>query len=434
MNMDPHRAGRYVRQTAEYSAFIPAPLPPEPPLEMDAEGTRLLSEADFALGRLDGASMMLPNAELFVAMYVRREAVLSSQIEGTQASLTEVLQFEVGGDGGETERLLDVEEVVNYVRAMNYGLRRLEDLPLSLRLIREIHGELMRGMRGEESTPGEFRHSQNWIGPRGSTLRDARFVPPPPHELLRVLGDWEVFLHARSEPVLITAALAHAQFETIHPFLDGNGRVGRLLIALLLYERKVLARPLLYLSLYLKRNQTEYYDRLQAVREKGDWEAWVRFFLEGVRSSADESTETTRRILTLREDDRVRLAGEGRTSGNLLRALDHLFTRPVTTPQLLASALGIQYVTANNLVARLVDLGVLAEMTGYRRNRRFAYRKYLDMFEEETAPGLTPADGTLGAGVEDTTVSEPPAESARQVEAAERVGREDSEAPRKLAE
>jgi Fic family protein len=434
MNMDPHRAGRYVRQTAEYSAFIPAPLPPEPPLEMDAEVTRLLSEADLALGRLDGASMMLPNADLFVAMYVRREAVLSSQIEGTQASLTDVLQFEAGGDGGETERLLDVEEVVNYVRATNYGLRRLEDLPLSLRLIREIHGELMRGVRGEESTPGEFRHSQNWIGPRGSTLRDARFVPPPQHELLRVLGEWELFLHARSEPVLITAALAHAQFETIHPFLDGNGRVGRLLIALLLYERKVLARPLLYLSLYLKRNQTEYYDRLQAVREKGDWEAWVRFFLEGVRSSADESTETTRRILTLREEDRVRLAGEGRMSGNLLRALDHLFAQPVTTPQLLASALGIQYVTANNLVARLVDLGVLAEMTGYRRNRRFAYRKYLDMFEEETAPGLTPADGTLGAGVEDTTVSEPPAETAHQVEAAEWVGREDSDALRKLAE
>ena len=268
MNTDPQRAGRYVRQTAEYSAFIPAPLPPDPPLEMDAEMARLLSEANLALGRLDGASMMLPNADLFVAMYVRREAVLSSQIEGTQASLTDVLQFEAGGDGGETERLLDVEEVVNYVRAMNYGLRRLADLPLSLRLVREIHGELMRGVRGEESTPGEFRRSQNWIGPSGSTLRDARFVPPPPHELLRVLGEWETFLHARSEPVLVTAALAHAQFETIHPFLDGNGRVGRLLITLLLYERGVLARPLLYLSLYLKRNQTEYYDRLQAVREE----------------------------------------------------------------------------------------------------------------------------------------------------------------------
>lgn len=387
MNTDPQRAGRYVRQTAEYSAFIPAPLPPDPPLEMDAELARLLSEADLALGRLDGASMMLPNADLFVAMYVRREAVLSSQIEGTQASLTDVLQFEAGTDGGETERLLDVEEVVNYVRAMNYGLRRLEELPLSLRLVREIHGELMRGMRGEESTPGEFRHSQNWIGPAGSTLRDACFVPPPPHDLLRVLGEWETFLHARSEPVLVTAALAHAQFETIHPFLDGNGRVGRLLITLLLYERGVLARPLLYLSLHLKRNQTEYYDRLQAVRKKGDWEGWVKFFLEGVRASADEATETTRRILTLREEDRARLAGEGKASGNLLRSLDHLFAQPVTTPQLLASALAIQYATANNLIARLVDTGILAEMTGYRRNRRFAYRKYLDMFEEVTAAG-----------------------------------------------
>jgi Fic family protein len=396
MNTDPHRAGRYVRQTAEYSAFVPAPLPPNPRLEMDAELARLLSEADLALGRLDGASMMLPNADLFVAMYVRREAVLSSQIEGTQASLTDVLQFEAGGDGGETERLLDVEEVVNYVRAMNYGLRRLADLPLSLRLVREIHGELMRGVRGEESTPGEFRRSQNWIGPSGSTLRDARFVPPPPHELLRVLGEWETFLHARSEPVLVTASLAHAQFETIHPFLDGNGRVGRLLITLLLYERGVLARPLLYLSLHLKRNQTEYYDRLQAVRKKGDWEGWVKFFLEGVRASADESTETTRRILTLREEDRARLAGEGKASGNLLRALDHLFARPVTTPQLLASALAVRYATANNLVGRLVDTGVLAEMTGYRRNRRFAYRKYLDMFEEAATAGPTRERETLG--------------------------------------
>jgi Fic family protein len=382
MNMGPHRAGRYIRQTADYAAFIPAPLPPDPPLEMSAELARLLSEADLALGRLDGATMMLPNPDLFVAMYVRREAVLSSRIEGTQASLTDVLQFEAGDDG-EAERVRDVAEVVNYVRAMNYGLRRLEDLPLSLRLIREIHAELMQGVRGEESTPGVFRHSQNWIGPRGCTLRTARFVPPPPHELLRVLGDWETFLHASSEPVLITTALAHAQFETIHPFIDGNGRVGRLLITLLLYERRVLKRPLLYLSLFLKRNQTEYYDRLQAVREKGDWEGWVKFFLEGVRSSADESTETTRQVLTLREEDRARLAGEGKASGNLLRALDHLFAQPVTTPQLLASSLGIKYATANNVIARLVDLGLLSEMTGYRRNRRFAYQRYLDLFEEE---------------------------------------------------
>jgi Fic family protein len=233
------------------------------------------------------------------------------------------------------------------------------------------------------------------------------------------------------------AALAHAQFETIHPFLDGNGRVGRLLIALLLYERGVLARPLLYLSLYLKRNQTEYYERLQRVRKKGDWESWVRFFLEGVRSSADESTSTTRRILTLREEDRARLAREGKASGNLLRSLDHLFAQPVTTPQLLASALDIQYATANNLVARLVDVGVLSEMTGYRRNRRFAYQKYLDMFEEEITQGLTPEDRTLGAAGEETTGNESPGsqhESARQMEAAEQVMSEDSDSLNKLAE
>lgn len=405
MNMNIHRAGRYIRQTTDYSAFIPEPLPPDPPLEMDAQLARLLSEADLTLGRLDGATMMLPNPDLFVAMYVRREAVLSSRIEGTQASLTDVLQFEAGDDG-EIERVRDVAEVVNYVRAMNYGLRRLQHLPLSLRLLREIHGELMQGVRGEESTPGEFRQSQNWIGPRGCTLQTARFVPPPRHELMRVLGEWEIFLHASTEPVLITAALAHAQFETIHPFLDGNGRVGRLLITLLLYERGVLARPLLYLSLFLKRNQTEYYDRLQAVREKGDWEAWVRFFLEGVRSSAGESTETMRQVLTLREDDRARLAGEGKASGNLLRALDHLFAQPVTTPQLLASSLSITYAAANNIISRLVDLGLLAEMTGFRRNRRFSYRRYLGLFEEEDETDDASAGGDTGTEATGTVPAE----------------------------
>jgi Fic family protein len=248
---------------------MPAPLPPDPPVTMDSELTKLLSQADRALGRLDGIGSVLPNPDLFVAMYVRQEAVLSSQIEGTQSTLEDVLQFEVDEKANDLPK--DVEEVVNYVGAMNYGIKRLDELPLSLRLIREIHSKLLEGVRGQNCTPGEFRKTQNWIGPAGADLVSATYVPPPVPEMMKALDKFEKFLHDESLPVLIHAGLAHAQFESIHPFLDGNGRVGRLLISFLLCERKILHRPLLYLSHYLKLHRAQYYDRLMAVREDGRW-------------------------------------------------------------------------------------------------------------------------------------------------------------------
>jgi len=265
------RAGKYVRQIGGYKAFIPKNLPPDPPIKMDGEMLTLLSQADRELGRLDGSTETLPNPDLFVFMYVRKEAVLSSQIEGTQASLMDVLEFEA--HAVRTGRPKDVHEVVNYVAAMNYGLDRLKSLPLSLRLIREIHAALLEGVRGSKRNPGEFRRSQNWVGPNGSTLASAIYVPPPPHEMGMALDNFEKFLHDKtSMPFLIKVGIAHAQFETIHPFVDGNGRVGRLLITFLLCQKEILKHPLLYLSHYFKLHRSEYYDRLQAIRDVGNWE------------------------------------------------------------------------------------------------------------------------------------------------------------------
>jgi Fic family protein len=340
----------------------------------------LLSEADSALARLDGTTAILPNPDLFVGMYVKQEAVLSSQIEGTLASLTDILELEVGAASDHRPR--DVDEVVRYVGAMNYGLRRLKKLPLSLRLIREIHERLMQGARGGNLEPGEFRRSQNWIGPPGSALNNARFIPPPPKVLQTCLGDLESFLHDQSHPRLIHAGLAHAQFETIHPFLDGNGRVGRLLITFLLCHGGVLSRPLLYLSHYLKMHRAEYYDRLQAIRTDGDFEGWLRFFLMGVAEVATQATRTARAILALQQEARTSLGAEGNAATNLLRALDLLFMHPIVTVQYLAEGLQVSFATANGILGRLVKLGLVAEMTGHRRNRRFAYRRYLRLFGE----------------------------------------------------
>jgi Fic family protein len=326
-----HRAGRYVRQPAGYRAFIPAPLPPEPPVDLGEPLRTLLSQADYALGRLDGAVLTLPNPDLFVFMYVRKEAVLSSQIEGTQSSLQNLLAAEARlYDPGAPS---DVSEVVNYVRAMNHGLARLAELPVSVRLVREIHAELMRGVRGGQLTPGELRTSQNWIGPAGCTLREATFVPPPAHEVPPALGDLERFLHSESSlPVLVQVGLAHAQFETIHPFLDGNGRIGRLLITFLLVERRLLAKPVLYLSHYFKRYRAEYYERLQAVRDAGDWEGWLAFFLRGVTEVAAEAAATAAAILRMREDYRARITDRlGRAAGNGHRVMDKLFDHPIVT-------------------------------------------------------------------------------------------------------
>ena len=376
------RAGRYGRQPAGYRAFLPEPLPPVPPVRMTALQGHL-SQADRALGRLDGSIQTLPHPDLFVFMYVRKEAVLSSQIEGTQSSLQDVLAAEA--QILSPERPQDVTEVVNYVRAMNHGLARLATLPVSVRLIREIHARLLEGVRGAHLTPGEIRTSQNWIGPAGCTLDEATFVPPPPHEVARLLSDLERFLHAESDlPLLVKIGLAHAQFETIHPFLDGNGRIGRLLITFLLCEQKVLLKPVLYLSHYFKRQRQQYYDRLQAVRDAGDWEGWLAFFMTGVAEVSAQATDTARRILALREDHRRAITDQlGRAAGNGHRVLEHLYEHPIVSVGDVQALIGMTYPAANDLVARLATAGILQEITGYARNRRFRYEAYVRLFNED---------------------------------------------------
>lgn len=376
------RAGRYVRQAGGYHAFMPAPLPPDPPVRMEDELQALLSRADRALGRLDGSIQTLPHPDLFVAMYVRKEAVLSSQIEGTQSSLEDVLAAEARVLS--TDRPNDVDEVFNYVRAMNHGLERLTTLPVSVRLIREIHEHLLEGVRGQHRTPGELRASQNWIGPAGCTLAEATFVPPPPHEVPRLLGDLEDFLHDDSPlPLLIRIGLAHVQFETIHPFLDGNGRIGRLLITFLLCEKQVLLKPVLYLSHYFKQHRQSYYDHLQAVRDEGAWEQWLEFFLTGVFEVSQQATETARRILALREHHRQLITDEfGRAAGNGHRVLEYLYQHPIVAVTELQALIETSYPAANNLVAQFERHGVLHEITGQKRHRRFMYRDYVDLFHD----------------------------------------------------
>jgi Fic family protein len=376
-----NRAGAYLPQATGYRAFIPAPLPPNPPICPDQDLAVLVSRADRALGRLDGSIQTLPNPDLFVYMYVRKEAVLSSQIEGTQSSLQDILVAEAKILS--PDRPQDVDEVVNYVRAMNYGLERLKNLPLSVRLIREIHGELLRGVRGSHLTPGELRTSQNWIGPAGSTINSASFVPPPPHEIAAALSNLEHYLHSDTHlPLLIKIGIAHAQFETIHPFLDGNGRVGRLMITFLLCEQNALVKPVLYLSHYFKKHRQEYYDRLQAVRDAGDWEGWLTFFLRGVEDVSKQATETARRILALREDHRFMITDRlGRAAGNGHRVLEHLYKHPIVSVHEVQELIGTTYPAANDLVARLAALGILSEFTGNARNRRFIYGSYTSLFQ-----------------------------------------------------
>ena len=377
------RSGRYQTQPTGYQAFMPATLPPEPPVQLAGGLQRLLSEADRALGRLDGSVQTLPNPDLFVYMYVRKEAVLSSQIEGTQSSLQDLLAAEahVLGDGSPR----DVDEVVNYVRAMNYGLRRLAKLPVSVRLIREIHEQLLKGVRGSKLTPGELRRSQNWIGPSGCTLTEAMFVPPPPTEVPGALGALEAFLHLKDDlPLLVKIGLAHAQFETIHPFLDGNGRIGRLLITFLLCERGVLPKPVLYLSHYFKRHRQTYYERLQATRDAGDWEGWLEFFLRGVAEVSAQAAETARKILKLREEHRRGITEHlGRAAGNGHRVLEQLYERPIVSVNDVRSLIRSTFAGANQIVQRLVDLRILREITGQARHRRFRYDAYVRLFDEE---------------------------------------------------
>lgn len=374
------RAGVVVMQPERYKAFCPKPLPPEPAVELVGELQAALSRADRALGRLDGSVATLPNPNLFVLMYVRKEAVLSSQIEGTQSSLNDLLAAEA--KLADADPFGDVEEVINYVAAMNHGLDRLADLPVSVRLIRELHERLLTGARGQRLEPGQLRRSQNWIGPQGCSLNEAIFVPPPPHLVPDALGRLEGFIHADDGlPILIKTGLAHAQFETIHPFLDGNGRVGRLLITFLLCEREVLIQPVLYLSHYLKKHRARYYDLLQRVREEGDWEAWLSFFLQGVAEVSNEATETARRILQLREDHRLEIMKAlDRSSGRGHQLLDHLYEKPITSVNAVKEVTGLSFGAANNLVDRFVAAGILEEMTGNARNRRYRYAAYIDLF------------------------------------------------------
>jgi Fic family protein len=377
------RAGRYIKQPTGYRAFIPSPLPPEPPIKIEGDLQTLLSRADRALGRLDGSIQTLPHPDLFVAMYVRKEAVLSSQIEGTQSSLQDVLAAEA--------RILspkqpsDVGEVFNYVGAMNYGLERLRDLPVSIRLIREIHARLLSGVRGQHLTPGELRNSQNWIGSRGCTLTEATFVPPPPNEVPVALGDLERFLHGETSlPLLIKIGLAHAQFETIHPFLDGNGRIGRLLITFLLCEKEVLLKPVLYLSYFFKRYRQQYYEYLQTVRDEGAWEPWLSFFLKGVFEVSQQATNTARQILSMREQHRQLIIDHlGRAAGNGHRVLEHLYQNPIVSISEIQHLIGTTYPAANNLITRFVEHGILQELTGQKRNRRFIYKDYIRLFHDE---------------------------------------------------
>lgn len=378
-----NRAGRYIRQPTGYRAFIPTPLPPDPPVALSGELQGLLSQADRALGRLDGSVLTLPNPDLFVFMYVRKEAVLSSQIEGTQSSLQDLLAAEA--DLFDETMPRDVDEVVNYVRAMKRGLQRLAELPVSVRLIREIHAELMQGVRGGRLQPGELRRTQNWIGPAGCTLTTAAFVPPPHEDVPQALGDLERFLHRDDGlPPLIKIALAHVQFETIHPFLDGNGRVGRLLITFLLTECGVLHKPVLYLSHFFRQHRQAYYEHLQAVRDRGEWEAWLSFFLRGVVEVAGEATDTARQIQLLRENHRASItAGLGRAAGNGHRVLEMLFDRPIVTVSDVMALTGTTFAAANGLVARFVELGILRELTGYARNRRFRYEPYIRLFTDD---------------------------------------------------
>lgn len=374
------RAGRYVRQTADYRAFLPAPV------RIEGELQALLSAADLSVGRLDGSIQTLPNPDLFVFMYVRNEAVLSSKIEGTQSSLQDVLAAEAKVLA--RNRPQDTNEVFNYIAAMRYGLERLPTLPVSVRLIREIHAKLMSGVRGSHLTPGELRTSQNWIGPPGCTLREAAFVPPPPHAVPDALGNLETFLHGSDElPVLIRIGMAHAQFETIHPFLDGNGRVGRLLITFLLCERKVLGKPVLYLSHFFERQRQAYYERLQAVRDSGDWEEWLAFFLRGVLDVSAQAADTARRILALREKHRAMVTERlGNAAGNGHRVLEHLYENPIVSVTNVRRLIGKTYETANNLVARMTDCGILHELTGQARNRVFSYRDYIALFHDNNEP------------------------------------------------
>lgn len=378
-----NRSGKYIENMtgeALYKSFRPSALPPEPPLVIDERLLKLLVDANKQLAQLDTASQLIPNIELFVSMYVRKEALMSSQIEGTQCTLEDILDPQLDASVN-----ADVSDVINYVKAAKFALERLKTLPICSRLLRETHAVLMEGVRGQEKSPGEFRRSQNWIGPAGSSLKNARYIPPNVEDMEIAMSDLEKYINEsdRYDP-LIQAALIHYQFETIHPFLDGNGRMGRLLILLYLMEKNLLSKPVIYVSYFLKMNQIEYYDRISEVRRNGNYEQWVGFFLEAVGSAARDTLESVRQLSTLHEENISRLPKSNRRRDNVRELFDYLEQHPIIEIKQTAADLEVSYNTASAAVKKLMELGILKETTNAARNRVFAYEEYLEILKKGT--------------------------------------------------
>jgi Fic family protein len=378
-----NRAGEYRKNPSgelQYKSFVPRPLPPNPPIDYDKGIISILTKANKSLGVLEGISSQVPDVDLFVSMYVRKEALLSSQIEGTQATLDDILDPDI-----EENTNQQVADVINYIKASQYGKKRLMDLPISSRLLREIHEVLLKDARGSEKNPGEFRVSQNWIGPGGSTLHSAKYIPPNTEDMIEAISDLEKFLNEEDDiDPLIKIGLAHYQFETIHPFLDGNGRIGRLLISLLLIEKKVLNYETLYISYFLKRNRIEYYDRLMEVREKGNYEQWIKFFLLGVYESSEDAINTIRELEALHEKSFKKIEKIGRSFKTVSRVLKHLERNPIIDIKKTSGQLELSFNAVSNAVNQLVELGILRQTDRVKRNRVFSYEQYLDIMRKGT--------------------------------------------------
>ncbi len=381
--MKDNRAGMWVSNLSgelAYSSYRPNPLPPSPPIQVDSELTELLVSANRSLAALNAVAQFVPSVDLFISMYVRKEALISSQIEGTQCTLDDILDPEAAASAN-----ADVADVVNYIAAERRALDLVRELPLSGRLLRCAHEVLLQGVRGEEKTPGEFRRSQNWIGPAGCTLKEARFVPPNMEDMLQAIGDLGQYMNTPDDlDPLVRAALIHYQFETIHPFLDGNGRVGRLLILLYLMQEGLLAKPVMYVSYFLKRNQLEYYDRMSEVRRTGNYEQWVRFFLEAVREGAEDALTSIRRLMEMHDCNAKKVAGLSARTDINQRLFEHLEKHPIVTARGVADELSVSFATSSAALARLVSVDILVETTNASRNRVFAYEEYLSELRRGT--------------------------------------------------
>ncbi len=378
-----NRAGVYKNNLSDemaYKSFMPAVLPPNPPIELSNELVDLLVKANKQLALLEGISIRIPNIHLFISMYVRKEALMSSQIEGTQATLEDVLDPYL-----EENTNRPVGDVINYIKATDFAINRLKELPLCNRLIKEAHKVLLSGVRGQNKNPGEFRHSQNWIGAAGCNLQNARYIPPSVEDMIQAMSDLEKYINGDDElDVLIRAGLIHYQFETIHPFLDGNGRIGRLLITLFLMENKVLSTPALYISYFLKKNRIEYYDRMNEVRSKGNYEQWIKFFLEAVYESAKDAIETIDKLTSLHDNYYLKIDGLGRKAKNAMRVFEYLESNPIIEIQKTARELDIAFNTMSSIVKDLISIGVLEQTSTQSRNRTFAYKEYLEILKEGT--------------------------------------------------